>query len=250
MTTQKDIVLKPGLGVDLVFNLDTLSPISKSSIVFDQDEKLRQVTVAQPTPKISKDYKYDQMHLSTLVTKELSGKVRLGYKCKIIKLINKYQLANQGVADAILLEYQEPLVEINIRAAFRLYPNTSFDVMGKLFYHGKEFYSGIHFKIYNVSVSGIGLLIPKKIKKDRNPLLDIETNKTGKIGLLLKKTGKSDDIITIESDIKVVRSNSNFNAMSGFAGLTFAELLQKNETALNKFIHEAQLHEIRQTNRL
>lgn len=249
MNIEDDLFLKPGMGVDLVFNLDSMSPISKSSIVFDCDESRRQVVVAQPAQRIHKDYQFNQMHISSLVKKELSAKVRLGYSCRILDCINEYSLSNRGKSEALVIEYSPPAMEINIRAAFRFHPTSNFDVYGKLVINDDMYYSGRHFKFHDISITGIGILIPKKILKERNPLLDLKTNSHAKIGILLKTGGKEDSAATIECDIKVVRTNMEFNLLSGFAGCSMLGLAHEHEETLNRFIHNAQLHEIRKVNR-
>lgn len=248
MTKQISSILKPGIGVDLIFNLSSMSPLVKPSIIFEQDNN--KIVVAQPQRKISSEYKFETMHISSLISNELSVKIRKGYLCRIIKLIDKYKLANDNRTQALLLELQEPLLEMNIRAAFRFKPNLTHNVIGKIVYEGKEFYSGVHFKVFDISISGIGFLIPKKIKKNRNPLLDISKNSPANVGLLLKSTEDKEEILTLESEIFIVRTNIEHNERSGFAGVSFQNLLQQSEEALNKFIHNAQLFEIRKNNRL
>lgn len=248
MTKQNSSVLKPGIGVDLIFNLSSISPLVKPSIIFELNNN--KVVVAQPQRKISTEHKFATMHISSLIPNELSIKTRQGYLCRIVKLIDDYKLANDNSTQALLLEYQEPLLEMNIRAAFRFQPNSTHSVIGKIVYKGKEFYSGVHFKVFDISISGIGFLIPKKIKKSINPLSDIAKNSSAKIGLLLRSTEDKEEIITIESEINVVRTNSEYNEISGFAGVSFQNLLQQSEESLNKFIHNAQLFEIRKSNRL
>lgn len=249
MNIEDDFLFKPGMGVDLVFNLDSMSPISKSSIVFDCDESRRQVVVAQPAQRIHKDYQFNQMHISSLVKKELSSKVRLGYSCRILECINEYSLSNRGKSEALVIEYSPPSMEINIRAAFRFHPTSNFDVYGKLVINDEMYYSGRHFKFHDISITGIGILIPKKILKERNPLLDLKTNSHAKIGILLKTGGREDSASTIECDIKIVRTNMEFNLLSGFAGCSMLGLAHEHEETLNRFIHNAQLHEIRKVNR-
>jgi hypothetical protein len=249
MAENNNLILKPGMGVDLVFNLNSLSPRSRPSIIFDFNTQKKQIIVAQPTQRISLDTTYDELHISSLIRGELSSKVRMGYTCRILDILNGYQLANHGKADALLIEYSEPLKEINIRAAYRFHPNDSFDVMGKLSYNREIYYSGQHFKIQNISINGLGLLIPKKVLKTRNPLLDIQTHSMAKIGIILKY-GLTDEMIeTLDCDLQVVRSNSDYNDRCGFAGCAMINLSTDYEEALNKFIHNAQLHEIRKINR-
>lgn len=251
MTENNDFILKPGIGVDLVFDLDSLSPTSRPSIVFDCDEKRRLVVVAQPSMHLSADKnKKRQMHISSLIRGELSSKIRLGYACRILKTIDNFKLANQGQADAVLIEYSPPLVEINIRAAYRFHPNANHDVLGKLVYNDIMYYSGRHFKFHNISINGVGLLIPKKILKVRNTLVDIHPHSQGKIGMILKDSNEKDTITTIDCEFLVVRTNTDYTDKSAFAGCTLTKLRQEHEELLNRFIHKAQLHEIRKLNRL
>lgn len=245
MVKQAVNILKPGLGIDLVFNLSSMNPVVKPSIIFDCIKN--QVIIAQTHRKISPDYKYNTVHISSLISNELSGKVRKGYPCKILEFIKEYKLANNNITQALLLEYSEPQLDMNIRSAFRFEPNLTHNVMGKLVHEGIDYYSGVHFKILNISISGIGLLIPKKIKKIRNPLLNISINSYAKIGLLLKS---SENIVTIESEILTIRKNTEYNPMSGFAGFSFNKLSSESEESLNQFIHNAQLHEIRTINKM
>ena len=249
MNKENDFFLRPGMGVDLVFNLDSLSPVSRSSIVFDCDESIRQVIVAQPVQRIHKDNQFNQMHISTLIKKEPFTKSRLGYSCKIIDIIRDYNLSNSEKAEALVLEYTPPALEINIRSAFRFQPNPSFEVLGKLVVNNEIFYSGRHFKFYDISITGIGILIPKKIMKERNPLLDLKTDSHGKIGILLKSGEKGETVSTIDCSIKVVRTNMDYNPLSGFAGFSMLNLNHDHQETLNRFIHNAQLHEIRKINR-
>lgn len=247
MSEKTPSILKPGIGVDLIFNLSSMSPIVKPSIVFEQNNQ--QVIVAQPKIKITPDYRFDTMHISSLVSAELSGKNRKGYKCKIAKHIDKYQLANNNTTQALLLDLLPDLFDMNIRAAFRFEPNATHNVIGKLLYRGNEYFSDLHFKVFNISVSGIGLLIPKKIKKEINPLHEIAKNATARVGLILRSLEDKEEIVTIESEVFIVRTNRDYNEKSGFAGIKFQNLKQQNEESLNRFIHNAQLYEIRLNNR-
>ena len=248
MSKKSADILKPGMGVDLVFNLTSISPVVKSSIIFDcVDNKM---IVAQPRIKITPDYNYDTMHVSSLISEALSEKKRKGYTCRILKEIKDYKLANGSATPALELEFTEPLLDLNIRAAFRFTPNTAYSVMGKLIYKGKEFYSGTHFKVFNISISGMGILIPKKINKIWNPLLNIKKNSPAKAGLLFKSSDETESISTMECDVLIVRANPDYNEMSGFVGMSFENLHYEDENTLNKFIHNGQLFEIRADNRL
>jgi hypothetical protein len=194
------------------------------------------------------------MHITTLVNDENSNVQRIGYACDIIEGINKYELANNNSTPALKISYIPEKLELNIRNAYRFYPTQKYDVMGKILYNGVEFYSGTHFRIYNISISGIGISIPPKtmgkIKNEINPLRSIKSGDTAKIGLLLKRGKSKESIIAIDGVIRIVRATGGDSKSSGFAGVTFVKLNSQHEDVLNRFIHDAQMYEIRSINKL
>ncbi|MGB5156899.1 hypothetical protein [Desulfobacterium sp. N47] len=101
MSKINDFILKPGMRVDLVFNLKSLSPSSRPSILFDVDETKRQVIVDQPSQKIRPGTLIKEMHISFLINKDSSLKTRVGYACRLLEIINNYQLSSKDVTDAI-----------------------------------------------------------------------------------------------------------------------------------------------------
>lgn len=249
MAKDTHLILKPGMGVDLIFELNSISPRSKPSIIFDVMPKKKQIVIAQPTQRINPEMPIREMHISSLIRGEFSSKTRMGYKCRVVDAINGYQLANRSMADAIVIEYSEPALEINIRAAYRFHPNEQFDVMGKLSYNNEFYYSGRHFRFQNISINGVGLLIPKKFRQERNPLIDMQVDSVAKIGIILKYSLEEETIETLDCDLDVVRTNTNYNEKSGFAGCALKNLAVEHEEILNRFIHKAQVHEIRRQNR-
>jgi hypothetical protein len=186
MNKPKENIFKPGQSIDIVFDLDSDSPSSRTTIIYECDDKMNRVIVAQPAHRIHPGSGYRQLHISSLVQKELSIKMRIGYACKIIKMVNDYRLYDQSKTDALVIEYDPDIVEINIRSAFRLHPNMHYDVIGKLTIENDMFYSGRHFKFHDISNKGVGLLIPKTIVKAHNPMLDIPIDSVGIMGIYLK----------------------------------------------------------------
>jgi hypothetical protein len=248
MTNSSEFVLKPGLGIDLVFDLDSESPSSRSSIIFEHSPSYKQVIVAQPRNRIIPESGYKQMHISSLVYRDISAKVRLGYSCRITEVIKDYKLSNQSLAEALIITYDPEVIEMNIRSAFRFQPTPSFDVVGKMVINHQIFYSDRQFKFHDISNNGTGLLIPKIYNKERNPILDIKSGSRGAIGMILKLPDGKAAAPPIECDIKIIRMNLNHNAMSAFAGCSLLGLKLSQEESLNRFIHKAQLHEIRKHN--
>ena len=88
-------IFLPSVGVDLVLNMNTDFPISKSSIIYDSNFKKRIITVAQPSVPITKHTQFEQFHLTTLVHLN-QRRSRVGLKCKPIQFINDYPMANGG----------------------------------------------------------------------------------------------------------------------------------------------------------
>lgn len=241
-------ILKPGMGIDLVFNIDSMTPVIRTSIIFENME--RRIIVAQPRNRIHPDDKYSTLHISSLTSDTTQEKIRKGYLCSIKKFIDTFKLANGTLIPALELEYSDPLIEMNIRSAYRFTPGPAYSVMGKLVFRDMEYYSGTHFKIFDISLTGMGVLIPKRIKKTANPLLNISKKAKIKTGLLLKGTEEKEVIYTIETDLKIIRVNPNYSEKNIYVGLKFENLRPEDENSLNSFIHNGQLHEIRSQNRI
>lgn len=250
LTDQVNKIFSPGIGVDIVFNPDSLSPIVKSSIIYDCDHKSKTMIISQTTPPVLPNFGYEAMGITTLTTNEFSQKIRVGMNCNILKFIDNYSLTNSSAAKAILLEYRLPVIETNLRSAYRLELASTFQAACKLIYKGQTYLSGQYFKVHNISATGIGLLIPKKAKKKRNFFIDIKPGTECKIGLALRNIHSNTESVTISVTAKVIWKNTNFNPLSGFAGLKFIKISKEDEAALSKFIHEAQVYIIREMSRL
>lgn len=54
----------PSTGGDLVFNLNSLSPYAKSSIIYDIDHDEQIIIMPQPLNPLTENFGYDEMHLS------------------------------------------------------------------------------------------------------------------------------------------------------------------------------------------
>ncbi len=246
MIDENENYFKPGIGVEIVLNLNYEVPMTRSSIIFEADAKKKTLIIAQSTPQILPSTEFKEMHITTLVKKELDVKFRVGYKCKVLNFIKDYKLSNQKLIPAIEIQYEKKPVEINIRSAYRLPPSSKFEVLGKMIYNGESFFTGNEFNIYNVSISGLGILIPKTIKTERNPLMDMEAGEVAKVGLVLKNnSGKKEEILTVSSSIRVMRIKGNHTEDNSFAGMQFIEIKNVFEEKLGKFIHEAQMFDIR-----
>lgn len=242
-----DSVLKPGTGIDLVINLHSLNPVSHASVIFESDLKGRNLIVAAPAPSHNLNEKNPvQLHVSTMVRIDSGDKNRVGFPCQVVKVIPQYRLANGNTTQALALSYIPKPEDVNVRSAFRYSPTAIHQVLGKLIIAGHEFFSGNHFRICDISITGIGLVIPKLLAKSRNPLTALEAGRLARMGVVLRDHGQEKERIdTLDTIFKVIRVNHKFNELSIFVGCHFTRLDSQGEEVLSRFIHNAQLHEIR-----
>ncbi len=234
----------PGTGIDMVFNLDSLTPTIRSSIIFENDEQENRLIIAQPTPVILPSFRFGKLHITTLVKDDRGGKSRLGVPCRIVKFMDDYRMSRDNRVPSILVEFTPPVLETNIRAAFRLSPNPTFNIVGKFIWNGVSYISGTDFKLHDISITGIGLIVPSKVKNKRNPLRELKYGTVLKIGIALLADGETPSTFTTR--VTVARVNPNHGDQTSFVGLKFHNLEREVELLLGKFIHEAQLHGIRQ----
>lgn len=242
-------IFTPGASIELVFNLDSLMPRSFPSIIFDINHISKTITIAQPiNVRLHKDLKYDQLHTTTLARKESGGKARFGIRCDIIKINPDYKLTSGETTSAVILSYKGNIIETNIRSGYRLTLNSFYDAACKIIYEGGEYFSGRHLKMHDLSTSGAGLIILKRINNEKSPLLSMNSGYKGKIGLILKKPEEeSAGPISIPTYFEVARMILNHTEKSAFCGIKFHRLNADYEDLISKFIHEAQLFEIHKT---
>jgi c-di-GMP-binding flagellar brake protein YcgR len=242
-------VFKPGTSIELVFNIDSMQPIVRSAILYDCDYASSQVTVSQTRPMILPSASFQQMHMTTLVHTEYNRKFRTGIDCRILEFLNNYKLSGSATERAVLIEYAPPLTLVNIRSAFRLEPNERYQVEGVIKWHGDTYRSEEDFTVANISFTGIGILVPIRSGGEKNRLLEMETTARATIELKLIRKASDPGKLTISSVIRSVRVYPRYNTKKGYLGAKFSNLSDKDEEALSKFIHEAQLYDIRKTNR-
>lgn len=244
MSEEKKSPFSPGAGVDIVFNINALSPIVRSSIIFDFDAATGKMAVSQPTPRVLPGFRWSEMHVTTLTKKTGGDTMRLGLSCAIEKFVEDYKLFGKSTTQAILLSCTQPIKELNVRSAYRLHPTPTYNIAGKMLHRKETYNSGKDFRIDNVSVAGIGMVIPKKVGGKLNPLLTLGRGARSRIGLVLLHHSNSP--FTFACTVIVRRVNTNYSDVSGFLGLQFVDIKEAEEHLLAKFIHEAQLHSIRQ----
>lgn len=234
----------PSLGVDMVFDMDSLAPYSRSSIIYDIDLKKNTVTIAQPHIPFSKNTKFKDLYLTTII-KNKNRRTRVGLQCTAFRIIDQYPLANKETVPAVCFKYQLPIKETNIRSAFRLPLNTKYIIKGKIIYDNFEYYTSKDFSIRDISLTGLGLIVPKKKKGIVNPLSKIETDTMLLIGIILIDINKKEPAGTLPIKAQATRINTNHSTDYVLIGCKIINLESSKENILNHFIHAAQIDELK-----
>lgn len=235
-------IFAPSCGIDLVFNLSSLTPYSRSSIIYDVNHDTREIIVAQPHVKFTENTEFDELHITTIKLHD-NKKTRLGLGCTPVQILSQYRLANRNTAEAIQLRYSGNITEANIRAAFRLSLSAKFAVKGKITIRGQELFSPKDFSIRDISLNGIGIVIPKKVAQVHG-LLDIERGNEMALALILMNLEQGKPMGTVPVGAKIARVNQNYSPSHIFAGCQFVNITTETDSLLNQFIHTAQIDEL------
>ncbi len=245
----------PSVGVDLVFNLNSLTPYAKSSIIYDINYDDQTIIIAQPLKPITKNASFTEMHLTAVVRGD-KGKKRVGIKCEPIKIINDFKLIGNNTVSAIQLRYFPPITETaNIRSAYRLPLTSHFSISGKIIYQETEYITKKDFVFRDISFAGSGILCPKKVNLKINPITHITLHETIKMGMILQKEAKDDPskmepVAIIPAKAEITRLNIDFSETHISIGMKFIDISSEKENDLNTFIHEAQVDELQRLSRL
>lgn len=243
MQLDLDKIFIPSTGVDLVFNIDSEAPVSRASIIYDTDHKNKTITIAQPIVPVNKSTKFRGLHLTTIVQTK-KGKARIGINCRPVTFIDKYPLANKTFTKALVLGYTLPLVKTNIRSAFRLPLSSRHTVKGKLHYDKRDYFTVKDFRIKDVSFNGLGLVLARQ-SKSPSPLTGLAVNTILPMGISLVDSRQETPIATFPLKVRVVRMDPNYSDTHTLIGLGILAIAPENEDLLIKFIHEAQIEELK-----
>lgn len=243
MTMDIDKIFTPSCGVDLVFNLNSLTPFSRSSIIYDADHDNQSIVVAQPHIKITQSTAFKDLYLTSIIHAN-NRKIRLGVVCTIKSFIDDYSLANKSKTGAIVLQYEPPLKEANIRAAFRLSLSAKFTVKGKMIYQNLDFFTPTDFNIRDISLNGIGIVIPKNTSQ-LQIIRDFNIKDELELALILVNQEESRPVGTVPVTAKIARINKNYSDSHVFIGCQFISITSETDSLLNSFIHAAQIEELR-----
>ena len=234
----------PSVGVNLVFNINTDFPNSKSSIIYDTDLKKQTITIAQPRIPVTQNTPFEQLHLTTLIYIN-QRRLRIGIRCKPVRFISNYPMANGTPVKAVVVQYRLPAIETNIRSAFRLPMTSRYAVKGKIVYNKQEYRTPGDFKIKDISFSGLGLVILEKKGQRPPPLSALTTGTKMIMGLALVDRDQPGAVTTVPVQIQVARIDMNYSELHTLIGLKITNITREDEEVLNQFIHTAQIEELK-----
>lgn len=247
MTNQVSKIFTPGRGVEIAFNINSLTPTIRSSIIFECDHSGHTMVIAQSTPPMVAGRDLSEMSLTTTISDKKSKRTRVGVSCKIIEYIKKYQLSGDSITKALRVRYSPSMFEGNIRSAYRHSAGQEFNITGMVVFQKKEYVSGKNFRLLDISITGTGFLIPKTVRRKKNPLMQIRAGSILKIKFVLISALPEQKIkkVDVEVEGRAIRTSSNYSELYGFVGLKFTKISRKNEIILSQFVHEAQLFELK-----
>jgi len=249
MTFDMDNIFLPSAKVDMVFNMNSLAPYSRASIIHDIDLKSEEITIAQPLTPFSKNTRFKELHITTIIY-DGKRKLRVGVECVQFRTIDKYQPSNKTTVSAVVLKYTLPVTETNIRSAYRLPLSKKYDIKGKIFYNKMEYSTSHNFSIRDISLTGLGLKIPKKKDNETNSLSSIKKNEEIEIELMLIRMNKDTPTKKLKLKTKIVRIESDYSSTHSLMGVKILDLERNCENILNKFIHDAQVEELKRLRRI
>ncbi len=242
-------IFRPGAKIEVVFGIDSLNPVVRNSLLYDVDYKKKIFIMAQSNPAILPSDKGKPITVATLHNKN----TRVGVPVTMIKVLKKYTLGVGKPVTAVAFKYSTDMDKVSVRSSFRLQPNNAYKLGARFTWQDANFVTGKHFVIHNISISGLGILVPKiKGKAGTVSLLALESGAQAKATLALVIDDTLDEVkekMTIFSDITFVRKNINFSKKAVFLGARFSGLSYKDEDILSAYIHKAQLFSIRETQR-
>jgi c-di-GMP-binding flagellar brake protein YcgR len=227
--------------------MNSLEPYSRSSIIYDVDFKNETIMIAQPLKAFTKKTVFKELHLTTIVQGK-NRKARFGVKCRDFKLIDQYLLANKTSVQAVLLRYRLPVVETNIRSAFRLPLSTKYFIKTEMRYKNLEYKSPNDFTVRDISLNGIGIVIPKTAIQN-NPFFNSKPHDELELQITLINADKEKPVGTLQIRAQIARINSRYSDSLILLGLKIIHLSNPNEALLNKFIHDAQIEELKRLSR-
>ncbi len=244
MALTPEKIFLPSVGCDLIIDSFSLTSRILPTIIYETNIDERTITIADPGSSFTPDTEWKQLHLTTILSTE-KRKLRVGLACKPIAFLPDYQLAGKDKVKAIVLSFTPQTIEINIRSAFRLVLDTRHTIQAKLVYQKNEFFSPDYFRVRDISVTGAGLLIPRKNHNGTNPLLVLTRHEPIAMGIRLVDTIEHLFKGPLALAGRIQRILPEYSETSILVAMKFLGMEPEFEKILSEFIHTAQIHQLR-----
>ncbi len=95
----------------------------------------------------------------------------------------------------------------------------------------------------------MGLAVPKKLGGKTNPLTQIQSGTLVPVGMILVDKGQKAPVGTFPVKTKVMRLNPNYSETHMLVGLKIIAITPESEDLLNRFIHNAQIDELKRVSK-
>jgi len=234
-----DGVFRPGAIAAVLVGADTESPTLRPTRVHDYHPVTRCLVISQTTPRLPARQGLSY-HLTAVAHVPDGEDVRLGAEVVVLESIPTYHLPGGLTEPAIRVLVKGALQPMNVRTAYRLHPHEKIRMDVVLTRNKQRFRSGVDFFVYDLSIGGMGFIVPKHVGGNPNPLLTIAPRDRLGIGLNLAVEGDREATV-LECEFQVVQINRAYSEVSICAGGRMLKLESKAEQALSRFVARAQL---------
>lgn len=232
-------VFRPGAIAAVLLGADTDTPTLRSTRVHDCHPATRSLVISQTAPRLAVRPGL-QYYLTTVVRSAEGEDIRLGVEVVVLEGIPNYRLPGGQMEPAVRVLVKGAPHPMNVRTAYRLHPHEKIRLDAVLVRDRQRYRSGESFFVYDLSIGGMGFLVPKRVGGDRNPLLTILPRDTMGIELNLAIEGEP-DLTALQGDFQVVQMNKFYSEISYYVGGRLVNLDSKAEQLLSRFITRAQL---------
>lgn len=242
------LIFRPGTKVDLIFDLESETPLVRSSTIYEFEPVQRTIILGQTVPPTTgKGKTSSPFDVTTVLKYAGQSPVRVALRCSPPLVLPDYLLSGGNKVQALLANLADPLRirNLNIRSSFRVNVNAIYDVHCRLVHDGQVYVSHQHLHVHDLSGTGMGLVIPKMLTDGPNELMKLTVSAKVKLTLLLRcREGCGfDDHVEIEGC--VVRYHHDHSDKYAFMAIAFTGMNAADENRLGHFIHHAQLLLIR-----
>ncbi len=234
-----DNVFRPGAVAAVLLDADTDTPSLRSTRVHDCHPATRSLVISQTAPRLPSRPGL-QYYLTTVVRVADGEDIRLGVEVVVLEGIPAYRLPGGQTEPAIRVLVKGAPQPMNVRTAYRLHPHEKIRLDVVLVRDQQRYRAGESFFVYDLSIGGMGFLIPRHVGGDRNPLLAILPRDTMGIELNLAVEGDPEPTV-LQGDFQVVQMNKAYSEVSHHAGGRLVELDSKAQQILSRFITRAQI---------